>query len=145
MIGPGLLPRVKQGCRFPGQWILSTGGAAFELVAAAAGKAEVFKSGFTTLGLRLYVVYGHWLASVGFGRVALCTVAIVGLKQPIAQIRGKIAHWLQFVWRWNLMPTPLQQGRRVNFAQHLPVKVGAKLGQFLALFGRENVVGIFVE
>jgi hypothetical protein len=107
MISPGLLPGVKQGCRFPGQWIQSAGGAAFELVAAAAGKAEVLKGGFATLGLRLNVVYGHRLAGVGLGRAAVCTVAIVGLKQPIAQIDGKIAHWLQFVWRWNLMPAPL--------------------------------------
>jgi hypothetical protein len=133
MIGPGLLPGVEQGCHFPGQWILSAGGAAFELVAAAAGKAEVFKDAFAILGLRLDVVYGHRLAGVGFSRVAVCAVAIVGLKQPIAQIDGKIAHWLQFVWWWNLMSAPLQQGRRVNFAQHLPVKVGAELGQFFPL------------
>ena len=92
MIGPGLLPGVKQACHFASQWILSAGDAAFELVAAAASKAEVFKGGFAALGLRLNVVYGHWLAGVGLGRVAVSAMAIVGLEQPVAQIGGKIAH-----------------------------------------------------
>jgi hypothetical protein len=35
-------------------------------------------------------------------------VAIVGFKQPVTQIGGQIAHWLQFGgWR-NLMAAPLQ-------------------------------------
>lgn len=52
VIGPGLLPGVKQSCHFPGQRILSAGNATFEFVAAAAGKAEVFKGSIAALGLR---------------------------------------------------------------------------------------------
>ena len=51
MIRPGLLPRMKQGHGFSGQRILGADSAAFEFVAATAGKAEVLKSGLAALGL----------------------------------------------------------------------------------------------
>lgn len=67
---------------------MGTGGAAFELVAEAAGEAEVFKDGLTAPGLGSNVVHRHRLAGVGFGGVAVGAVAIVGLKQPVALLCG---------------------------------------------------------
>ena len=145
MIRPDLLPGMKQGHRFSGQRILSADGTTLELVAATAGKAEVLKGGLTALGLGKNVVYGHRLTGVRFGRMAVGTAVIVGLKQAIVQIGGQVAHRLQLVGRGNLVATPLQQACRVGLAQHLPVLVGTKLGQFVSLAGRESLVRVLVE
>jgi hypothetical protein len=83
---------MKQGHRLCGQRILGADGTAFELVAATAGKTEVFKGGLTALGLGMNVIYSHWLTSICLGRVTVSTAAIVCLKQAIVQIGGQVAH-----------------------------------------------------
>jgi hypothetical protein len=55
-------------------------------------------------------------------------VAIIGFKQPVAQVGGQIAHWLQLIGQGDLMAAPLQQSGGVGFLQHTPVKFGAELG-----------------
>ena len=92
MIRPCLLPGMKQGHRFSGQRILGADSAAFELVAATASKAEVFKGGLTALGLGENVVYSHRLTGIRLGRMTVGTVAIVSFKKAIVQIGGQIAH-----------------------------------------------------
>lgn len=136
---------MKERHHLAGQGVLGASGAAFGLVAAAAGKTEIFKSSFATLSLRQNMVYGHRLAGVGLAGVAVGAVAIVGLKQPIAQGGGQIAHRLQLIGWGDLMAAPLQQRGGVSFLQHAPIKFGAELGQFGPLLGRKRTTGIFIE
>lgn len=145
VIGPYLLPRVKQDDRVPSQRILCLGRAPFELVTAAASKTQVLNNCFTAFGLRDNVIDRHRLPSISFGRLAISTAAIVSLKQAVTQVGGQVAHRLQFVCRRNLVSSPLEQRRSMDFEQHLPVQFSAKLHQFLLLISRENLVGVSVE
>lgn len=91
------------------------------------------------------MIYGHRLASVGFAGAAVDAVAVVGFKQPVAQVGGQIGHRLQLIGGWELMTAPLQESGGVGFLQHAPVKFAAELGQFGPLLGREGVIGIFLS
>lgn len=51
MVAPALLAGMKERYDLAGQGLLGASGAAFELVAAAAGKTKVFKEGFAALRL----------------------------------------------------------------------------------------------
>ena len=80
MLGPGLLAGMKQEDRLSRQWVRGAGGAAFIFIAAATGKAEVFKGGFTASYLGDDVINGHRLTGVSLGSVAVGAVAIVGFE-----------------------------------------------------------------
>ncbi len=72
---------------------------------------------------------------------------LAGMKQGDSLARERVlgAHPLQFPSGGDLMTAPLQQGRSVNFQQHLAVEFGAELGQFGPFFCRKRPCGVFIK
>ncbi len=126
MLLPGLLPRMEQRYKFPGERVNGLNLVRLKLIASATSQTDIFKPGRSAARQRQNMVKRESNPAIDFLSQTIRATSAIMLLNLGFEVNRNVSRHNQSDLR-NLMSPPAQQGRCLSFTEHEAICLGAKL------------------